>query len=146
MGNFVYLNLEFIGVRQKQFYIYLAHNGPLADFVIIIIILYIYVVSNVGEYQPSQVGSVVLSNAENGQMDFYSTSQVSADDLSIKHVHCWHTDDMFSKFMFGTGKYDDEDFTPQGAMATVRDRYVVLDRSDIHSMNRVQKKNGASVL
>ena len=45
--------------------------------------------------------------------------------ISLQHVHCWHTDDMFSKFQFGYGKYDDVDFTNREGMTTVRD-YVAL--------------------
>jgi hypothetical protein len=75
------------------------------------------------------VGNVVLSNAENRVMDFYSTSEVNASDLTIKHVHRWHTDDMFSKFMFGAGKYDAVDFTPQAAMTTIRDYVAVVAMS-----------------
>ena len=40
-------------------------------------------------------------------------------------MHCWHTDDMFSKFQFGYGKYDEVDFTNREEMSTVRD-YVAL--------------------
>ena len=40
-------------------------------------------------------------------------------------MHCWHTDDLFSKFQFGYGKYDEVDFTDKVDMFTVRD-YVTL--------------------
>ena len=40
-------------------------------------------------------------------------------------MHCWHTDDMFSKFQFSYGKYDKVDFTNRSEMSTVRD-YVAL--------------------
>ena len=42
-----------------------------------------------------------------------------------QHVHCWHTEEMFSKFQFGNGKYDEVDFTNREEMSTVRD-YVAL--------------------
>ena len=42
-----------------------------------------------------------------------------------QHVHCWHTEEMFSKFQFGYGKYDEVDFTNREEMSTVRD-YVAL--------------------
>ena len=42
-----------------------------------------------------------------------------------QHVHCWHTEEMFSKFQFGYGKYDEVDFTNREDMSTVRD-YVAL--------------------
>lgn len=41
---------------------------------------------------------------DNNKLDFYSTSQESVVDHP--HIHCWHTDDMFSKFWFCAGKYD----------------------------------------
>ena len=40
-------------------------------------------------------------------------------------MHCWHTEEMFSKFQFGYGKYDEVDFTNREDMSTVRD-YVAL--------------------
>ena len=40
-------------------------------------------------------------------------------------MHCWHTEDMFSKFQFGYGKYDGMDFTDRASMSSVRD-YVAL--------------------
>ena len=44
------------------------------------------------------------------EMDAYSTSRLSLDS-SIKHIHCWHTDDLFSKFAFDAGKYKDMNLT-----------------------------------
>ena len=81
-----------------------------------------------GHVALNQVGSstsVVVSSGKNGRMDYSSTSVAKTSDRSIKHVHCWHTDDMFSKFQFGLGKYDDMDFTDREEMATVQD-YVAL--------------------
>ena len=81
-----------------------------------------------GHVALNQVGSstsVVVSSGKNGRMDYSSTSVAKTSDRSIKHVHCWHTDDMFSKFQFGLGKYDDMDFTDREEMATVQD-YVSL--------------------
>lgn len=41
---------------------------------------------------------------DRGKLDYYSTSGESVHDHP--HIHCWHTDDMFSKFWFWAGKYD----------------------------------------
>ena len=46
-------------------------------------------------------------------------------DISLQHVQSWRTWDMFSKLQFGSGKYDDVDFTNREGMTTVRD-YVAL--------------------
>lgn len=41
---------------------------------------------------------------DRAKLDYYSTSSESVD--AHPHIHCWHTDDMFSKFWFWAGKYD----------------------------------------
>jgi hypothetical protein len=74
---------------------------------------------------------VELGSEINGQMDFLSTSIRPINTTSIKHVHCWHTDKMFSKFMFGMGKYDGMDFTPQANMTTIRDYITVVAISSL---------------
>ncbi len=38
------------------------------------------------------------------RLDYYSTSGEPVKNHP--HIHCWHTDDMFSKFWFWAGKYD----------------------------------------
>ena len=38
------------------------------------------------------------------QLDFESTSSDSV--MNHAHLHCWHTDNVFSKFKFAAGKYD----------------------------------------
>lgn len=38
------------------------------------------------------------------KLDFGSASHENI--LAHPHIHCWHTDDRFSKFMFESGKYD----------------------------------------
>jgi hypothetical protein len=73
-------------------------------------------------------------------MDFYTTSTESADNLAIKHVHCWHTDELFSKFRFGTGMYDDMDFTPQAAMSSIRDYVSVVAISSVRAGPKVLAK------
>jgi hypothetical protein len=78
-----------------------------------------------------KVGKVELASESNGQMDFVSTSIRPSNTSSIKHVHCWHTDDMFSKFMFGMGKYDGMNFKPQANMTTVRDYIAVVAISSL---------------
>lgn len=44
---------------------------------------------------------------DNSKLDFGSTS--SEDVTGHPHIHCWHTDDLFSKFHFDSGKYDNID-------------------------------------
>jgi len=39
------------------------------------------------------------------KLDYYSTSENSVHNHP--HIHCWHTDNMFSKFWFWAGRYDD---------------------------------------
>ena len=41
---------------------------------------------------------------DRGKLDYYSTSSESVHNHP--HIHCWHTDYMFSKFWFLAGKYD----------------------------------------
>jgi hypothetical protein len=41
---------------------------------------------------------------DGNRLDFGSTSTESIVDHP--HIHCWHTDNMFSKFQFTAGKYD----------------------------------------
>jgi hypothetical protein len=53
------------------------------------------------------------------EMDYGSTSK---DDLrpAVKHIHCWHTDEFFSKFAFAVGKYNAMDLTEYGDMRSSR--------------------------
>ncbi|EER00424.1 hypothetical protein Pmar_PMAR027768 [Perkinsus marinus ATCC 50983] len=44
--------------------------------------------------------SVLISGAKNGFMDFSSVKTEPVNHEQIKHVHCWHTREMFSKFEF----------------------------------------------
>jgi hypothetical protein len=39
------------------------------------------------------------------KLDFYSTSEESV--LDHPHIHCWHTNQPFSKFQFASGEYND---------------------------------------
>lgn len=43
-------------------------------------------------------------NVDPFKLDFYSTSEDSI--LKHPHIHCWHTDGVFSKFWFEAGRYD----------------------------------------
>lgn len=43
-------------------------------------------------------------NIDGEKLDYISTSEDSINNHP--HIHCWHTDDMFSKFAFELGKYD----------------------------------------
>lgn len=43
-------------------------------------------------------------NVRPDMLDFDSTSTSSIHDHP--HIHCWHTDHLFSKFQYGAGKYD----------------------------------------
>lgn len=65
---------------------------------------------------PEHVQKSVTGFAE---MDSGSTSNDALSD-SIKHIHCWHTDEMFSKFAFESGKYSKTDLTEYMSMDTPR--------------------------
>lgn len=47
---------------------------------------------------------VPLFGGPSRMLDFYSTSAESVD--GHPHIHCWHTDETFSKFQFYKGTYD----------------------------------------
>ncbi|MFC4323474.1 DUF7164 domain-containing protein [Litchfieldia salsa] len=73
--------------------------------------------NNIGKW-PSWYGGVVnmYSNdiavnhlqenvtIDKGNLDFESTSSNSVNNHA--HIHCWHTDKVFSKFHYAAGKYD----------------------------------------
>jgi hypothetical protein len=42
-----------------------------------------------------------------GKLDYFSTSKDSIREHP--HIHCWHSDECFSKFQFVAGKYDHTD-------------------------------------
>ena len=60
-------------------------------------------------------------------------------DLSIKNAHCWHTEETFSKFKFGTGKYDSQDFSNISDMATTKDYITAVAISSIRLSNEELK-------
>ena len=65
-------------------------------------------------------------------------------DLSIKNAHCWHTEKTFSKFKFGTGKYDSQDFSNMSDMATTRDYITAVAISSIRLSNEELKNISTS--
>lgn len=73
-----------------------------------------------GHIALNQLGNVVKAG-DDFKMDYGSTSDTKITDMTIKHAHCWHTEQMFSKFQFGAGNYDKEDFTQKGNMDTTTD-------------------------
>jgi hypothetical protein len=60
---------------------------------------------------------VIYNGHDDVEMDYGSASN---DPLkpAIKHIHCWHTDDFFSKFAFAKGTYDKMDLTSHSEMKT----------------------------
>ncbi len=80
--------------------------------------------------QVGSVGSVVKAGGA-FKMDHGTTATTDIGDLTIKHAHCWHTDNLFSKFHFGLGNYDKKDFSSRGKMSTVVDYVTVLAVSSI---------------
>ncbi|KAF4692194.1 hypothetical protein FOZ60_013935 [Perkinsus olseni] len=75
--------------------------------------------------------NVLISGAENGFMDFQSVKTEPITNKQIKHVHCWHTRELFSKFEFHEGAYDQLDLTPYLDMSTTRDYVVTLAVSSV---------------
>ena len=63
-----------------------------------------------GHVAVNQLGpdNVQLSKAGVAQMDFGATSTDLLSN-SIKHIHCWHTEEFFSKFAFTRGDYSSLD-------------------------------------
>ena len=49
----------------------------------------------------------------------------------MKNAHCWHTGEIFSKFDFGAGAYDDQDFSNMSEMATTRDYVTAIAVSSV---------------
>ena len=60
---------------------------------------------------------------------------ITCSDLSIKSAHCWHTDKLFSKFQFGVGFYDNQDFSNLSSMSNTRDYITAVAISSIRLSN-----------
>ena len=80
-----------------------------------------------GHIALNQLGPDYIQKSTQGvaEMDASSTSTLPLDK-AIKHIHCWHTHDMFSKFSFQSGVYRKTDLqeymvmnTPMSYAATV---------------------------
>jgi hypothetical protein len=68
---------------------------------------------------------VVKSDSGTAELDYQSTLTETMSD-SVKHIHCWHTDNMFSKFAFQSGKYNDLDLGSYLGMKSSRDYSTVI--------------------
>lgn len=66
---------------------------------------------------------------DKNKLDFGSTSSNKIDDHP--HIHCWHTDKMFSKFQFTAGKYNHLD-TKRLDISKVKDYclYIALNSKE----------------
>ena len=62
-------------------------------------------------------------------------SFLDPSDLSVKNAHCWHTSEVFSKFDFGAGAYDSQDFSNTSEMATTRDYVTAIAISSMRLGN-----------
>ncbi|KAF4708907.1 hypothetical protein FOZ63_027761 [Perkinsus olseni] len=51
-----------------------------------------------GHLALNHIGNFAKSDDGHGLLDATSTNPDSVSNLKIKHVHCWHTDEQFSKF------------------------------------------------
>ncbi len=69
---------------------------------------------------------VAMPTRQNGQMDAGADRRDPVTDLRLKHAHCWHSDEFFSKIMFSAGKYDGMDLAEKTNMAVVRDYVAVI--------------------
>ena len=79
-----------------------------------------------GDIAVNQLPLGVLENSPGHQeMDHGSTDTDPLPD-TIKHLHCWHTEDMFSKFRFQSGEYDKLNLEGMTGMKTPRDYATVL--------------------
>ena len=76
-------------------------------------------------------------------------SSAAFSDLSIKNAHCWHTEEVFSKFQFGAGKYDNKDFSNMSNMTTTRDYITAVAISSMRLTNeeliKLSKNNSLAV-
>ncbi|KAF4659335.1 hypothetical protein FOL47_007619 [Perkinsus chesapeaki] len=79
--------------------------------------------------------NVAAFGADQGFMDFQSVKKDPITNTKIKHVHCWHTREMFSKFKFHEGEYDQLDLTPYANMSTTRDYVITVAVSSIRLSN-----------
>jgi len=68
---------------------------------------------------------VIKSGSGNAELDYQSTLTETLSNR-VKHIHCWHTDKMFSKFAFQSGKYDALDLSPYLDMSNARDLSTVI--------------------
>jgi hypothetical protein len=53
------------------------------------------------------INHLVPGAVKSDKLDFFSTSRESVRDHP--HIHCWHTDEKFSKHWFMAGRYTAED-------------------------------------
>ena len=85
-----------------------------------------------GHISINQIGSdkVMLQQENVIEMDFGSDY---ATDLrpSIKHIHCWHTANFFSKFAFASGQYDAMDLTEHAEMKSAPSYSAVIALSAV---------------
>ncbi|KAF4667971.1 hypothetical protein FOL46_002247 [Perkinsus olseni] len=79
-----------------------------------------------GHLALNHIGNFAKPDDGHGLLDATSTNPDSVSNLKIKHVHCWHTDDRFSKFTHSRKGYDGFYLTPFSPMATVKDFALVL--------------------
>ena len=94
-----------------------------------------------GHVAVNQLGpeNVQLSKAGVAEMDHGTTSTGVLSD-SIKHVHCWHTEEMFSKFAFTRGDYSKIDLTEYENMNSTRN-YVTTVAISSDRLTAVEMKN-----
>ena len=72
-----------------------------------------------GHIAINQIPRSKLQTHQEGVMELdYSSAHKEVLPKSAKHIHCWHTDDFFSKFKFQNGVYKEMDLTEYAEMKT----------------------------
>lgn len=78
-----------------------------------------------GDIAVNQLTHLLQNTPGEQEMDYGSTSTEPLVD-AIKHLHCWHTDDVFSKFKFHSGGYDKLDISEMVGLNSSRDYATVF--------------------
>lgn len=84
-----------------------------------------------GHVTLNHIAHFARSGDGHGDLDGQATSSDKVSNIMVKHVHCWHSDDQFSKFQHWKGSYDTLDLTPYLDMSIIKDFALVLAVSSV---------------
>ncbi|EER02864.1 hypothetical protein Pmar_PMAR026023 [Perkinsus marinus ATCC 50983] len=79
-----------------------------------------------GHLALNHIASFAKSGDGHGNLDVGAASSDLVSDPMVKHVHCWHSNDRFSKFEHENGAYDSYNLTPYMEMAVIKDFALVV--------------------